>query len=618
MPIPTLKLAKLPYPHTPLGVVVAKDRAPLSQDPHLRQFAAQNGFELAPRDGVCVVIDQRISADSGEDCLFTGIAFDQAELVFGARDRPRAAQLEEEYGEFSLIHFKGRTIEFRTDYFGFGKWYYFIDDAHFVAATNYHLLLLLLAACRIRLEMDISRSLVNLSDIGFGFTFGQTFSRGMDVKNTYVSLPIEKLSFDPVRHHLTRERLPLYDLVATPEQWDEDAYEEAILQGREELLSNVRAVLASEHFDRIVIDLSGGFDSRMVFAAMTTLPRRLRDKVSVFIHGSHLADDMPIGHAVNNIYGYDAWNSIETDTSEVITENGELDLFNLSLDLGCYTSLELMRKCDIDPRSINIMGGGGDLIFGFFRVYGSYAKHLPKLDDDALIEKIAAEARHRLPRTSQPTTAAVRLTKEVLADFPDELHLYQKLHLHYLLFRNNTHFAAFRYRNNLLTLNVLHSKHALRAKWMYWSRFRRDEIPPEKVSIDMLNALNPLLAQLPFSAENDPYLPDPQELLQPTTIRLEPDTTPRPYSYASTKPMGVTYSAKAREWMRDLSHAYEQLDLIERHHPAYAEVATMLRSVLREYEADPTKAFPHKIVNKIHQVGHEISIIAGPVASGQQ
>lgn len=616
LPIPPLKLSTLPYPHTPLAIAIARNGTALSREPALVEFARKNGFELAERDGACVVVDHRAAAGNGDDCLFTGIAFAEDGLVFGADDRPVPEELKEAYGEFSLIAFTGRGIELRTDYFGFGKWYYFIDDDHFIAATGYHLLLLLLAAVRAPLEMDIPRSLANLSDIGFGFTFGQIFTRQMDVRNTYVSLPIERLRFDPATHSLTREKLPLYGLVTNPEPWDEDAYEEAVRLGTEEIRSNLQAVLASDRFDRVVIDLSAGFDSRIVFAAMTTLPRRLRDKVSVCIHGSHLADELPIGHAVNNLYGYDVWNSAETDTSEIFSDDGELDLFNLSLDLGCYTNLEIIRKCDVDPRTIKIMGGGGDILFGFYRTHGAYASRLATLDDAALVEKIATDARHRLPRTSPSVTGAVRLLQDALDEFPDDLHLYRRLQLHYLLFRNNVHFTSFRYRSNALTLNVLHSAHALRAKWMYWSRFGRTEIPPEKVSIDFLNALNPLLAQLPLAAENDPYLPAREDLLQPTAIEVTPDPTIRPYTYVSRAPREKIYSVKAREWMRNLDHARELLDRIEQHHPDYAEVASMLRGLLTEHESEPAKPFPFKVVNKIHQVGHEISIVSRSQAPG--
>jgi hypothetical protein len=272
LPIPHLKLAKLPYPHAPVGVLFDNGRTALSEQPALVEFAKENGFELVAKHGALVVADQRIGAFAREDWLFTGIAFSQGRLVFGADDQPVPEELEEQYGEFSLVRFRGENIEFGTDYFGFGKWYYFFGDTHFAAATSYHLLLLLLKACDLPLEMDVRRSMANLSDTGFGFTFGQTFSRHMDVKNTYVSLPIEKLTFRPKEYQLSRDRLPLYDLVTRHEAWDEDAYEHAILQGREEICSNLRAVLQSEHFDNVVIDLSGGFDSRVVYAAMTTLP----------------------------------------------------------------------------------------------------------------------------------------------------------------------------------------------------------------------------------------------------------------------------------------------------------------------------------------------------------
>lgn len=44
---------------------------------------------------------------------------------------------------------------------------------------------------------------------------------------------------------------------------------------------------------------------------------------------------------------------------------------------------------------------------------------------------------------------------------------------------------------------MLFSKYALKAKWLYFSKFTDNQVPDEKISIDLLSAINPLLAVLP-------------------------------------------------------------------------------------------------------------------------
>lgn len=608
---PVLTLAKLPYPHSPIGVVV-KNNGSVWPNDQFATFVDEYELSCIADGNTCIIRDKRDSPVAGVDCLFSGIAFNHGKLVFGADDCPSPASLKEAYGEFSFCEFTDHTIEFCTDYFGFGKWYYYLDEQYFAAATSYHLLLLMLTACGVILQMDIVRSRVNLYEVGFGYTFGQQFSRNMDVKNVFMSLPTEKFCYIKKNHCVSFEKTSLYGLLAQPQRYDEDRYEAAILKAKDEICLNLQAIFESCHFDRIVIDLSGGFDSRVVYAAMTTFPKRLRDKADVFIRDSHLSDDRAIGNAVNNLYGHKVVHPHETDTSEIFI-NDKLDLFNLSIELGGYSNLERNCKCNINPRFIEVMGGGGDALFGFNRVYGDYAKLFLKYpDDNTIINKIAENSAAPLFKACpQVVDEAANILKEVFEEIPDNLHLYQKLHYFYILFRNNTHFSAFKYQSSLLTLNVLHSKNALIAKWMYWSKFNRNEIPPEKVSIDMINAINPLLAQLPFASENDSVLPVSSDLLQPTTLKVDPDFTISPYKYISERPFIETYSAKARKYTRSLKNARSMLDYIEKHQSAYSEVVGLLRNLLDKIEREQTRPFPFRIINKILHVGYEVAIVTG-------
>ncbi len=72
------------------------------------------------------------------------------------------------------------------------------------------------------------------------------------------------------------------------------------------------------------------------------------------------------------------------------------------------------------------------------------------------------------------------------------------------------------------------SKDALKAKWMYFSRFSDNKIPDEKISLDLIEAINPLIASLPFASNNDNVISEPENLLNPVKVKIEPDNTFKP------------------------------------------------------------------------------------------
>lgn len=610
MNIPPLKLSKLPYPHISIGLVCFKEESALRNSSRLDCLAQENEIFLLWKGRIGIFSSQKIE-DANVNSLFSGIAFSDNRLIFGSDDFIEENNLKDAYGEFSLLKFSEERIELSADYFGYGKWYYYEDDNIFSASTSYHLLLLILVASGAQLEMNIERSRVNLSQIGFGFTFGQQFSRQMDVRNSFVKMANENIIFHLPDRRLELEKTNLLEFASISSSWDESVYEDYMRKGREEICSNLHSVLKSPHFDRVVIDLSGGFDSRVVYAAMTTLPKEMREKVLVYIRNSHVSDDVQIAHAVNNCYGYEVVNSFDQDTSDIFDENGRIDLHNISSHLGGYSQLPNMKKYDANSRYIEIMGGGGDILFGFNRVYGDYAKFLSKYsDDEVIVNKISSDDMLFLRGTCASTAAdAKKILTEVLSEFPDNIPIFQKLHLLYLLFRNNNHFSAFKYQNNLLTLNVLHSKWALKAKWLYWSRFGRNDIPPEKVSVDMLNLMNPLIAQIPFAKENDAFLPEISELQQPVKISIEADFEQKPYRYLNKKASTQTYSLKARDYIWNIDNALDILKLIEEYDCNYSDLVSELKIYLNKEKIEPSKNFPFKLINKIFHVGYEIKIV---------
>lgn len=217
-----------------------------------------------------------------------------------------------------------------------------------------------------QLTMNIRRSRVNI--VTSGYTYGSNFTADMDVNNCYLSLPYEKIIYES--GHLTKENTELFQILTEAEPWDEDKYENYLRKAKEEIYNNTLAYFSSDRFKQIVIDVSGGFDSRIVFATANNLPRRLRRKIATHTRRSGTRDDVEKAAGVTNLYGYKKVSYSDTDDSDVFYES-EVNLAQVSRNLGSFsinTTLYLSRYNKQDR--LQLTGGIGDAVFGYKRIRG--------------------------------------------------------------------------------------------------------------------------------------------------------------------------------------------------------------------------------------------------------
>ena len=121
--------------------------------------------------------------------------------------------------------------------------------------------------------MNIKRSRVNM--ITTGFTYGSSFSKKMDVEGCCMTLAYETLNYSTT-FGLSIEKTSLWEIISKKESWNEDQYEEYLFKAKEELTEICTAIFEHPKFNEIVIDVSGGFDSRIVFAVASTPQCNLR------------------------------------------------------------------------------------------------------------------------------------------------------------------------------------------------------------------------------------------------------------------------------------------------------------------------------------------------------
>ena len=186
---------------------------------------------------------------SGAAFIFSGTARWRDKLIFGAEDvlsnGIAAAELRECVGEFELFIAGAAGAELSADYFGMGKWYYYKPDCGadglFAAMTSYNLLLAL-KSLGVKLRLNTKRVVAGMGF--FGTIAESNFTKQMEMENCYAMLPDKRIA---IRSGATLvfgfEKTGLFKQISEPEPYSEEAYEKCLYETRDEIASNVRAVL---------------------------------------------------------------------------------------------------------------------------------------------------------------------------------------------------------------------------------------------------------------------------------------------------------------------------------------------------------------------------------------
>ena len=163
----------------------------------------------------------------------------------------------------------------------------------------------------------------------------------------------------------------LWDVMSDNSKWDENLYEDYIFKAKQELLVLCKAAFEHPQFNKVVIDVSGGFDSRIVFALACNLPQRLRRKIYTHTRRSGTSDDVEKASAVTNLYNYPKYAYAKTDISELFAADGSINLAQVSRTLGCFAvNSYLYTNSYDDMKTLEITGYLGEVVLGYKRCRG--------------------------------------------------------------------------------------------------------------------------------------------------------------------------------------------------------------------------------------------------------
>lgn len=608
--LPDLRLTPLVRPHEDIAVIAYKQA-----EHDLESFSERYQFILTKHYGNIVSLSKRSPVQLADHSkgIFSGYAFHDGKMLIGMDEAVSNTRdirdLYEAYGEFSICIIGGGCIKCSSDFFGMVPWFYFEDDKLFAASNNYHLMLLLLAEIHVELSMNIPRSRVNI--ITSGFTYGAPFSKDLDINGCKINLAYEEINYSPIRGCYTR-RTSLWDIISENTEFNEDLYEEYIFKAKEEIESNCKAVFEHPMFDKIVIDVSGGFDSRIIFAAACNLPKHLRKKIYTHTRKSGTVDDIEKASAIINLYQYPKVSYVKEDTSLLFDSFGEINLAQISRTLGTFSVNSYLYMSEYDNlRTLELTGGIGEVVLGFQRVRGELDY---SLGDDRLLARLGGCYLHNSVEELKEVFLDQKIIiNRTLANYSSCNDLFQKFHQLYLDFRNrfivgSSHIIE----NNNMRIPMLASKYALRAKWMYFRCFKENRVPDEKISIDLLSAINPLLAALPFASENDNVIPESKNLLNPINVEIKSDNTFVPTSRKTQIETQQLYTFKVIEYMDNLENAEKMLlhiyDYSEKYYPVCLGLFKVL-SILKENPDEIKTIRARETIRKIYDIYYQIKLV---------
>jgi len=494
---------------------------------------------------------------------FSGTSICESSLIFGAEDilaTQNIVQLLGSIGNFTAVCLQDSELKIGTDYFGFGKLYYYKTPENFVVSNSYHLLLIALRSLKLELEIDLDVALSKLNFVGLQ-PFYQNFSRKMDVQGVEC-LPIDKM-FSISDAGVMIQNKEIAEVLQKDDAPSEAEYVDLLSRAKDEILNNFSCIAKSPRFQEIVIDVSGGMDSRLVFCAATNFPE-YREKITINSQETRDApNELNVALAINSCYGYPY-----NESAEIIVAPPPKQLVDgiSSYYLGTYYSYNYPQTKIANNHSIRLTGFGGEIAVRpyFSRLHLNTELDVPGVSDfiSLYFEKYGYLS--RFGKDSKFNEATKRLFKQELELMPGSSAL-EKFDWHYLFYRNGLHCSdSWRVDISGAEFAILQSKASFELKKRCFTKHKS-----VKLQLDLMSALNPFLAKYPYESDMDNDAKNSVKLTQ---------VNPQDY-IENLEPPGV---ADRSAWETAKNNKAQKRTLVSDDYPGYkAQYQQLLESRLQ-------------------------------------
>lgn len=436
------------------------------------------------------------SMRDGGKAVFSGITMIEDNYVFGYDDmmaNGKYEKLENNIGMFSATIMKESNVRVFNDFFNFQSVFYFMDENLGIFSNRYHLLLKVLNSIDKKCELNTDLAILSLSN-------------DSHVYINRISNKMDMFGCNQLNHRYTAvlteegwkfEENEYGKLLNEPYGFTSEYYNELLNRGSQEIIRQMDSLIKDEKLKNVVVDLSGGLDSRAVYAACTNIAND-KAKEKIRINSKNAGGDLYVALTINNLYNY-LWD--DTSENKITLSYDEADAIGRSFFMGTFYGHGLMTE-RTENESVNCTGAGGDGICrmldcrGLWRYSGSYDL---EYDSVNFADKV-----YEYLETSQIGDSS-QIYERFLSAYSDELSalgglsMDEKMDLLYIEMRHPGHFsniAPWSYKNR--RWYPLQSKSIFRLKHKSYGAFKNIEL-----ETDLIKNLNPILAHIPFESITD-------------------------------------------------------------------------------------------------------------------
>lgn len=453
---------------------------------------------------IYIYSEKRASISNQDETIyFSGRIFQNNKYYYGAKEVQSTLQLnfESNIGHYSCMCVNRQRISFYNDAFSFNRWFYYKGDNYAFVSNSYHLLLIAICKHGITLHIDTDKAKVTLSTVKLQL-LSQNFSHKMDVEGVFQVPFYEKMIIDKSGCRFLNNSM--YSILKDDKVYHEIIYKKKKSKCAKEIIHNLTSIIDDEHFTEISCDLTGGLDSRLVFAALTSITNS-KNKIKINTHAVPNSQDLEIAVTLNDLYEYPF-----NDYSESIEYLPlfTADQMNRSFYIGTYFSKNLVSVKRNNKQRLELIGACGEILFRPYVARRIFLDNISNCTDEKVFSSRLFDKYSDLfvldGKSIKETF--VKYLSEELNQIPGQ-NLFERLDRHYLAYRHAYHFDTILDRmgyNHIMPLQSIES-----LKLHHYSFDAHRSI---RLQLEMIEELNPLLLNVAFDNETDNS--DAKELLK--------------------------------------------------------------------------------------------------------
>ena len=486
----------LPFPFVDCAVINFKDDNSASRCvDRLTSAIGPHGLAIQWRAiGVpdCVVVlstGASIRSVNGHTRIFSGFGKIEGQFIFGNSELPaESPNINCEVGQFTYFDISPDGVRADSDLFGHGHLFASQHRDCAIISNRLHLQTLLIGALGYALDLhrESALSLLFSNDLFFS---QQNISRDMLAMGV-VLVGIDKRASlkNGVLDYQRKE--VLYHCMSP------GSYEQLVNEGVKDIVENVKIVLDKSTFKTVIVELSGGKDSRLVFGAATHHPD-WQGRVKLQTRDVPGSEDLPIACGIANLFGAHFYGG-STIRQEPFSAEQSLNLWR-SYFHGLYhrVAATSWTNAGRNTEAITLGGGNGETLRTFW--HSNLRKHTLPGDTEATLAARLAMNVGLWDVFSRDNEAVIaKYIQDSLEQLPGA-DVRSKLEAHYLFFRNRSHFGlrGFSFYHEMPTWFPLMSASLLRAA----HSLPFEQRASGRLIYDVMQKLHPILPNIRFDGQ---------------------------------------------------------------------------------------------------------------------